>query len=360
MERARALLGGPGGPAVTAQLRDLLAARGWFHPIPAYQNGTEAMVVVDGADIAEPTDTLIWLTAVSASSDRHHEATHWQVAPPGDTASRIMQTAMAILEMSVATRVCEHNPGPSNGLPAVWMDGALGTPLVTVVVNLPILAANSAAGEALSQVLDDLNADQVITAYIAAATSGLVAALPKRDTQTGYTSLWSTAACRAGNTALARHLDGAQDRRIVTGILPPGHYLTARREAATSTVDAPRDLPGATPAYLRWSRLVGDLLDRWAAGVDPHALYATSLSLPGHPVKIEFNPAGHHPATLAGRLAALTTSEISGPWMREPYPQHSVDKVCKDLVRGSHSALLAAAAVNLGGDFPHAITSYRT
>lgn len=358
MSRARTLMGGPNGAQLLDQLRGLLEPRGWFKDVPDAAE-PQPMVVVDGADIVEQADTLAWLSAVAASSCRTWQHTYWQVAPAGGDAGRVAQTAMALSEMRTAVQVAAADPAGTS--PAVWMDGALVTPLVSVAANMRVLADLDQGGRAMLQVLDDLDAETVLADYTAAAAAGRIAALPKQDTRSGYTALWGKAAAATGLTDLAGFLAGRRDRQVITPLLGAEQMTAPRPETVVSVAEPPRIPAGAASDTRQWVKVVQDMVEAWAQTVAPVGFYVAAASLPGHPIKVEFQPRPDTPpGTDAARLAATVVSQTAGPWMREPYPQYSVDGWCKQLVQDTQAGLLSAARTHLGGDSAWAVARYRT
>lgn len=349
---AESLLDVTDSAAAQADLANHLRAQQLTATLPAVGDA-DALVCVDGAVATEQTDTLAWIAAVATDSGSRTVRHKTMVVPVSSALDQVRSAVMALCEMSVAVELFD------SGIPA-WMDGGLVTPLLSVATG--VQSADSDTATALCDLLDAVDAQVIIDAYIDHATQGAVSALPKQDTATSFCLDWSTDDRLHEQTR--SWLTRRRDRAIATSVLAPGQYLTPRPGTEALRVAAKAPQCGHRRATA-WARHIDELLTDWRELVHPAVTYAVPDDAAlGRAVKIEFTAPEHtghdELIALAGVRAAQACSGLTGTRVIEPYQQYVVDQLAKSEVQGLMSRLLSQAQEALMGEHPEAVTRFRS
>lgn len=337
---------------LAGQMRDLLDATGQITPIPqpSTPGQTPLTAFIDGAVAHEQTDALTWIAATGARlTDDHAPAVEsaTAVAPVSGDTERLRSALMASCELLAATST--ESPAER-----VIMDGGLATPLISLSQGL--LVRDPDVERTIREHYTQIDLPAVVDRYVTLIEQGRVAALPKQDTATGYTTEWARAHRHDfEHPDSASALSRMRDRPLAGSLLLPGEWLRprhadelARTEIKAARTDTPDPLAQAlAPHYERLARTEG-----------LHVAYFKPRRLPERVIKIEYRE--DDPATWAtgAGLSALIDGVTMGPRVKEPLPQYQADAAAKKAVTSTLTETMHSAAAML--DAPAATYRYRT
>ncbi|PZU00895.1 MAG: hypothetical protein DI630_13450 [Gordonia sp. (in: high G+C Gram-positive bacteria)] len=350
---AETLIGTTSSADACTDLAAYLRNQQLVSPLPELDADQAAMVCVDGAVASEQTDALAWIAAVATDSTSRVMRRKTMVVPVSSIMDQVRSAVMALCEMSAAVELYDA------GIDA-WMDGGLVTPLLSVATA--VQSADQQTATALCDLMDAVDAAEIIDGYIDHATQGSMSALPKQDTANSFCLSWSGAAELDEQTRA--WLPRRRDRIVAASVLEPGQFLVPRRgvEALRVAAKAPRSGHRRATA---WARVLEDLMADWRELVHPWVTYAVPAgSTLGRAVKIELTAAATASDSdvleLAGLRAGQACAGLTGSRVIEPYQQYVVDHLAKTEVRGLLSRLVGQAQSVLMRDHPGAVSHFRS
>lgn len=350
---AESLIGATSSTQACTDLADFLQEQQLVARLPAHDAGQSDMVCIDGAVASEQTDELAWIAAVATASNAQLVRRKTLVVPVSSAMDQVRSAVMALCEMSAAVELLDNGTD-------TWMDGGLVTPLLSVVTA--VQAADQQTATALCDLMDEIDAAEIIDGYIDHATQGSVAALPKQDTANTFCTAWADA--DELDDLTRQWLPRRRDRPVAGSVLQPGQFLAPRRGVEALRVMAKPPRSGHRRAAA-WARILEELMADWRELTHPWVTYAVSLaSTTERAVKIELTAPGtaadDELLDLAGRRAAQACSGLTGSRVIEPYQQYVVDHLAKNEVRGLLSRLMGQAQAALMGQHPGAVTHFRS
>lgn len=342
---------------MAGQLRDLLDADTGIRAFDTSPSPGEVpgCAFIDGAVAHEQTDALAWVCAVGARLNGRAAPTVTEaaaVAPVSGDVERLRSALMACCELAAAT-----TPGPTeSGTRAVFMDGGLATPLISIAQGL--LVRDADVDRAVREHYAAVDLPALVGRYVDLIEQGRVVALPKQDTATGFTSQWAdTYSGRFEHPDTHLVLARMRDRPLAGSLLAPGEFLTprpahelARTEIKQSTHD------GAPPDAL--TAALAPQYRRLAAMDRLHVTYLKPRRLPTRVVKIEYRETAPSQWSTAATLSSLIDGVTMGPRVKEPLPQYQVDTAAKKAVTTALTKIMAVATLAL--DDSSATSHYRT
>lgn len=367
----------------TALLRDLMGdaarlaeqAHSLLAPVAQTKDDLRATLLDHGyiVPIADPTTTTRTLAAVDGGSVREHLYAADLMVAVAASASGLTSKGTAELRQAHWTRLLTHTAENDRLLSAAMaslevrllhelahdiriLDGSHATPIIALAKALHARSA---------QVVDEtvaLCTEDVMDALIALANverrdgATEIIALPKADSAHHFADNY-------------RHMFGHDlpggDRFIAAQILNPGEMLmprAAREIVSTRITTGDAGDARAQAVAARLDDAISPLRD---AARDRRLLVTyVKPETADVPIKMEFHvsdplreaPRADDPAvTEARRLGRIISDETPGPHMQEPFAQHAVDLIAKNVAVGSE-ALNAGMLAHL----PDGSDGYRT
>ncbi len=344
-----------------ASARDELRARlldgGHILPIADPPTSQPRIAAVDGACVREHLYAADLLVAAATAADGLHPtasplpAKTWQQVIVHDSENdTLLSAAMAALELAVLGAT-------DRDLRIV--DGAHGTPVIAL--STAFFTHRTTVAETAAHLVDD----DVLAGLHTLATDTGVIALPKADSATEFTRHYAT-------TEQPAFAGG--DKFLATQVLQPGEMLYPRAATSVGRGLRPGNLDDAPGPVQTAARAVDEAAAPLRARARNRALLVTYVRprTADTVLKVEYKPDTslsetldhHQPAVRHGQqLAAVLSEETPGPHLQEPYPQHAVDRLVKQVGLGTQ-ALSQAMLANLpaGSDsYVHLLArSYRT
>lgn len=344
---ARKFLGAT-DPAAKTTARNLLEAASEFttYPQPPHQL---PLLCVDGALATTQTDALVWTAASAGTSGSEPPIIHGAVAPVGPAADRISGATMALAEMQMAVKA-------SLGHREVWMDGGLATPLISL--STALTDPNKHISASLAGVLERADSLETVAAYVELATQGRLLALPKQDTARAFSQHW--AHIYAQEPALKDWLASRSDRSLTMALLSRGERTRTRTADEALRVEI-KNVSTTPPTSKLWAEAMNPIFARWRTEVSAHIAYVMPRHGIGRPIKIEMTT--DNPQTAESRMdqaASIVDSQIVGPHIIEPLPQHLVDITVKRAVSSGIIDLMGAVTSSFIATHPEATGKYRS
>lgn len=339
---------GAADPHSPARLRDSLLAKGEISSYASFST-PQPLVCVDGALATNQTDVLLWVAAVASDSESTSTARSMAVAPISTAADRLSSAAMALCELQAARSAAQAHE-------AVWMDGGLATPLISVATALSL--PDQDTSKAVCRLLDRMNALELIADYVALAQAGRLRALPKQDTARSYSKVWGGAV--DVTPAVATWARSLSDHTIVRRILRPGEKTQPRRADEALRAGVKRVSTAPLGAQL-WAESLAELFEMWRNTVSAWVVYGIPRHGTGRPIKLELTvPVDDDPAPYADHLLGVVDSQIRGVTIFEALPQYLVDRLVKQEASTAIIDLMGLASRHLGNIHPEAVNHYRS
>lgn len=337
---------------LAGQMRDLLDANDEItsFPLSSTPGQTPRTAFIDGAVAHEQTDALMWVAATGARlTDEHAPVVEsaTAVAPVSGDTERLRSALMASCELVAATST-------EGAADRVVMDGGLATPLISLSQGL--LVRDPDVERAIREHYTQIDLPDVVDRYVTLIEQGRVAALPKQDTATGYTTEWANAHRHDfEHSDSAAALARMRDRPLAGAVLVPGEWLRPRHadELARTEIKA-----GGTDTPDPLAQALAPHYERLARTENLHVAYFKPRRLPDRVIKIEYREDDPATGATGAALSALIDGVTMGPRVKEPMPQYQVDAAAKKAVTSTLSEMLHLVAAELHDETT--IARYRT